>query len=468
MEKCVESAGHDGASMTKQTTIPSPGEETSFPLQPTAPGPKNVKAKNDDASSLIVRHGSSLRLMSQVCEFLANPTQDDTFNYIDPTADHHKWSRRGMELYYAAVVDTSSSASTVEGTVAEESVTAKSIGGVTTNGNSCRILCALRAATCGISDVPSNKENDNDDNGGTSHHTTTDEPSTTETKSSKKRKYNHDQQNGRPRFLIDYVYTAPEFRGKGIAGLLVDRVLDIVGKNDSTLCYVLSLEDSCVYWMEKHQFYLCQLPALNKLLNLFPDTHLLKRRTEQCVLSGNTADDDCNNGDDAQDEEDAELLVKRYVLTEDDESSDSDDGNSNDASIGPAATNDKNDEGMQLFETHLAKLLFMTGKGNHDNDKLKQCLNSLATLIRNAMIADKKDDRTKCQVRINHPVVQDRVFAVGGDIAMELLQSCGFQLEVNTDGDAILHFHSKTSDEGSGWLPLAVSRLEHEASSMTK
>lgn len=39
--------------------------------------------------------------------------------------------------------------------------------------------------------------------------------------------------------------------------------------------YVLALEDSCPYWMEKG-FILEQVGATNQRLNIFPDTHLLK------------------------------------------------------------------------------------------------------------------------------------------------------------------------------------------------
>lgn len=54
-----------------KSSIPPPGEEATFPL---------------NNEGLTVRHGSSLSLMSNVCEFLANPIQDDSFNYVDPTA----------------------------------------------------------------------------------------------------------------------------------------------------------------------------------------------------------------------------------------------------------------------------------------------------------------------------------------------------------------------------------------------
>ena len=103
---------------TSMTSIPPPGEEVSLPLL-------LENNASTTSSNFFIRHGSSLSLMSDVCEFLANPIQNDTFNYIDPTADHHKWARKGMDLYYACVVDA--------------------------NGG---IVCALRAATEGIMTQP--------------------------------------------------------------------------------------------------------------------------------------------------------------------------------------------------------------------------------------------------------------------------------------------------------------------------
>ena len=83
------------------------------------------------------------------------------------------------------------------------------------------------------------------------------------------------------RLIIDYVTTAPAMRGRGLASLLVSFVLETarcVGAN----MYVLALEDSCVYWMGQG-FVLEEAKNLNARLNIFPDTHLLRR-------SGDAAD----------------------------------------------------------------------------------------------------------------------------------------------------------------------------------
>ena len=177
--------------------LPSAGEEASFSL----------------GDGLTVRHGSSLSLMMAVCQFLANPVQDDSFNYVDPTADHQKWGRKGLSLYYAGVAN-------------EEGA----------------LVCALRAAT----------------------------------------------QEAAPTgiFLIDYVYSAPDHRDKGIAGKLIRRVLDMASSQQNTAKFVLSLEDSAVYWMEKWGFYLCQSTEINDRLNVFPDTHLLVHQDSKTLAEG--------------------------------------------------------------------------------------------------------------------------------------------------------------------------------------
>lgn len=304
--------------MTSSTPIPPPGEEATFPLD----------------EGLTIRHGSSLSLMTQVCEFLANPVQEDAFNYVDPTADHQKWARKGLSLYYASVV--------------------------TSDGH---IVCALRAATKGMT---------------------------------------LSERHHHKLFLIDYVYSAPSHREKGIAGQLIDNILQIA--QDATL-FVLSIEESCVYWMEKQGFYLCQNEALNEQLNVFPDTHLLIHK-----------------------ESHPDKLL---------------DSNDNDTSSSatPPAT----------FQAALQTLI----EGHTDTHI---CLSTIATLIQNARNDDTKDGRRRT-IRINNAHVHRRVFAVGGEAAMQLLQICGFELTVDEQGNAILRFEDY-DDECPLWLDTAVAQLE--------
>mmetsp|Transcript_39257 Transcript_39257/g.82363 ORF Transcript_39257/g.82363 Transcript_39257/m.82363 type:complete len:315 (+) Transcript_39257:164-1108(+) len=83
------------------------------------------------------------------------------------------------------------------------------------------------------------------------------------------------EQDQPPRFMIDYITTDPAQRARGLATFLVEFVLEasrMFGANT----YVLATEDSCVYWMSKG-FVLEENRSLNARLNIFPDTHLLRR-----------------------------------------------------------------------------------------------------------------------------------------------------------------------------------------------
>ena len=59
---------------------------------------------------------------------------------------------------------------------------------------------------------------------------------------------------------------------------LVHKIADVYKAN----MYVLALEDSCVYWMSKG--FVLEDGEINKRLNVFPDTHLLKYVTS--VITG--------------------------------------------------------------------------------------------------------------------------------------------------------------------------------------
>lgn len=304
------------------STIPPAGEEASFPL----------------SEELTVRHGSSLSLMSNVCEFLANPVQEDTFNYVDPTADHQKWARKGLTLYYASVTNTKDGS----------------------------VVCALRAAT------------------------------------------ESNASNRPPIFLIDYIYSAPSHRDQGIAGKLIGQVLAMAREQ---IKFVLSIEESCVYWMEKHGFFLCQQEAINKRLNVFPDTHLLIHKDSQKDME-TLAQEDCKS-----------------------------------ASTSPVP----NASPPESFTTSLTQLQIFGAS----QPGLALCCQTLATLLKNAK-DDESDDGKRQTIKINNPQVHRRIFSVGGEPAMKLLQVCGFELQVNGDGDAILKFEG----EDLGWLDAAIAQLE--------
>ena len=75
------------------------------------------------------------------------------------------------------------------------------------------------------------------------------------------------------RVVVDYVVTVEERQGKGYASHLLKLVKAIAERYHANM-YVLALEDSCVYWMSKG--FVLEDGPIDRRLNLFPDTHLLK------------------------------------------------------------------------------------------------------------------------------------------------------------------------------------------------
>ena len=269
-------------------------------------------------------------------------------------------------MYYACVIENKNN--TLE-------------GGGSDGRISQHIVCALRAAT----------ENDNINN------------------------------NSSKIFLIDYVYCTPSHREKGIAGKLITNVLQMARNQGATLG-VLSIEESCVYWLEKHNFLLCQNTKLNKRLNVFPDTHLLIHK--DCNVDAVAAVSDNGSG-----------IIGNTNSNVDDDTATA-------TAIPP-----------ELFISSLKELQIV----GTSQSGLSDCFKTLATLINNAKNDDTEDGKRQT-IRINNPKVHARVFAVGGDAAMQLLQVCGFELQVNDDGDAVLKF----AGEHLAWLDSAVAQLEYE------
>jgi len=260
------------------------------------------------------------------------------------------------------------------------------------------------------------------------------------------------------RILIDYLYTIESARDRGIARQVVSLVLRMA-REAGAYCYVLSLEDSAVYWMEKWGFYLCEDGGLNAKLNVFPDTHLLRlgsdpkdevlpdesedqRRllregTENSTPNGQVAaGGTCRSGGNG--------------TARGDNGSSSSNINNSHSGRGDAAPSD-------AFVSALTKLLAQDPPGMpRRSDELRLCLTSLSLLLRNAMAEEPGGRRRR--VRIANPSVRERVFSVGGDHAMALLQCSGFELGVDEEGDATLTFH-----DGGKWLTAAVELLEKEA-----
>ena len=122
--------------------------------------------------------------------------------------------------------------------------------------------------------------------------------------------------SGRNRIIIDYVTTRKAFRGKGLASAAVSFVEQAAAATGSN-CYVLALEESCTYWMGQG-FILEPSRRLTARLNVFPDTHLLRRAADP-PDEGEASDDQFlearrqleEEGSDSgeEDEDDGEALV---------------------------------------------------------------------------------------------------------------------------------------------------------------
>ena len=121
--------------------------------------------------------------------------------------------------------------------------------------------------------------------------------------------------SGRNRIIIDYVTTRKAFRGKGLASAAVSFVEQAAAATGSN-CYVLALEESCTYWMGQG-FILEPSRRLTARLNVFPDTHLLRRAADppdegeasddQFLEARRQLEEEGSDSDDAED--DSEALV---------------------------------------------------------------------------------------------------------------------------------------------------------------
>ena len=420
----------NAAAATRRISTPPTGEEAQISLDSIAGGGSSIttasgrsgnttsavaentcndRSSNNNGTSLILRHGSSLRLIATVCSFLADPGHSDNFSYIDPNGDQGKWKRKGMDLYYCAVMDP------------------------TTNN----VLCAARCATQGLL----LSSDDQDGEGGAVINVSAN------TRNAGKAAVNAGKK--RRRLLIDYLYTIESARDKGIARQVISFILQRA-QEAGAYSYVLSLEESAVYWMEKWGFYLCEDPKLNRRLNVFPDTHLLRLGTDP--------------RDEILPEEAANYIYQqqRERTHEDGENTSPNGGSGTTDGVttgnvgGNGSDNGTPAVPPKVFTSTLAKLLALDPP-NAPSDGLKLCLNSLSFLIRNAMTEESGGRRRR--IRIANPNVRQRVFAVGGDHAMNLLQCAGFELGVDEEGDATLTFH----DGANQWLTAAVELLEQKA-----
>lgn len=400
---------HGNAAAAISISIPPTGEEAQISLDSilVAGGSSITSGSGTSAvavaennknrnNRLILRHGSSLRLIATVCSFLADPSHSDNFSYIDPNGDQGKWKRKGMDLYYCAVMDPATN----------------------------NILCAARCATQGLL-LSSDDDVDDDDGKATVN-------------AGKRRR----------RLLIDYLYTVESARDKGIARRVISFILQRA-QEAGAHSYVLSLEESAVYWMEKWGFYLCEDPKLNGKLNVFPDTHLLRLGTDPKdeILPEEAADQ-------------KQQQQREHAYEGGENKSPNGGGSGNGAAMGNGRNNSVSGNPAvppKAFTSTLTKLLALDPPNAPSDDGLKLCLSSLSLLLKNAMAEEPGGRRRR--IRIANPNVRQRVFAVGGDHAMDLLQCAGFELGVDEEGDATLTFH----DGANQWLAAAVELLEQKA-----
>ena len=103
------------------------------------------------------------------------------------------------------------------------------------------------------------------------------------------------------RIVVEYLSTPKPYRGQGHASRLLALVKDLAASHSNCNIFVSSLEESCVYWMN-HGFVL-ENGEINKRLNTFPDTYLLKLvsnlpDTFHEVLSSDEDEEDGNDSSD--------------------------------------------------------------------------------------------------------------------------------------------------------------------------
>ena len=132
------------------------------------------------------------------------------------------------------------------------------------------------------------------------------------------------------RLIIDYVSSRAESRRIGLASTLVRFALESASQMDANL-YVLAIEDSCAWWMDKG-FILEQNANLNARLKVFPDVYLLCKEGDK-TDEGSAADQSLvdkdeeeegkkgpsqeSEGEEKSDEEDYSLQIALQLSTTD-------------------------------------------------------------------------------------------------------------------------------------------------------
>ena len=228
-------------------------------------------------SPIQVEHGSALSLISRGTAIL-----NEEFSQIDPGKNWEKWTKMGVQPYFLAVVRPNAHA----------------------NFGRLDILSILSFVMDG--DVESGQVLCNDTPGHRSR-----------------------------RIVIDYVCTPQAHQGKGYASRLLNLVTGVATRHRANM-FVLSLEESCPYWMNKG--FVLEPGDINKRLNKFPDCHLLKQPSnllddftippssdeEEVGEDDDDEEEEEDDDDDEEEEEDDEVINLRNAIA---------------ASLGTASTN---------------------------------------------------------------------------------------------------------------------------------
>jgi hypothetical protein len=195
-------------------------------------------------TSIQIEHGSSLSLISRGIQIL-----NEEFADIDPGKSWQKFQKIGMQPYFLAV-----------------------IGNGHDNQHGREVLSILSFIMDG--DVESGGVMDTDPPGARSR-----------------------------RIVIDYVTTPPKHQGKGYASRLLTLVNDLATRHRCNM-FVLSLEDSCPYWMNKS--FVLETGDICQRLNNFPDCHLLKLSSNLRDINWVVPPPSENDEEEEEEEEDEE------------------------------------------------------------------------------------------------------------------------------------------------------------------
>ena len=158
------------------------------------------------------RYGSSMKIIAQGENLIA-----DEFSSSNPNKDWKKYEKSGKELFYCIIEDMSSDA----------------------------VVCVARSIL--------------------------DFPSVENAKNIKVQRTICDQK----RMILDYIHTAEESRGQGLAADLI-KFLERISKAEGSDFYILSIEESQGYFLSKFGMILEQDQQLQENYNCFSDTVLLK------------------------------------------------------------------------------------------------------------------------------------------------------------------------------------------------